>query len=160
MAHRDFTLTEGRHGCKRQTARSSHAIIRDDEYSYSRDVPPSCLYTHIHVRLCYTLYIMPLHIHSPWCAVLQSTMQYQHTTQAHELLFAHMHTCRPSQKQYAALPRESVCTENLTPWLKLLPCRDAAGLASLLLDRRQLFEGGELALHLLFGMPQAWLLYY
>lgn len=24
---------------------------------------------------------------------------------------------------YAALPQEASCTENLTPWLKLLPCR-------------------------------------
>uniref|UniRef100_A0A7S3QP29 Uncharacterized protein n=1 Tax=Dunaliella tertiolecta TaxID=3047 RepID=A0A7S3QP29_DUNTE len=49
---------------------------------------------------------------------------------------------RPVYRQYAALPRESICTENLTPWLKLLPCRDAAGLATLLLDRKQLFGGG------------------
>ncbi|KAG8090763.1 hypothetical protein GUJ93_ZPchr0011g28094 [Zizania palustris] len=34
--------------------------------------------------------------------------------------------------RYGALPREAVCTENLTPWLKLLPCRDKAGIASLL----------------------------
>ncbi|KAJ6240436.1 gpi transamidase component pig-t-related [Anaeramoeba flamelloides] len=33
---------------------------------------------------------------------------------------------------YSSLPREPVCTENLTPWLKLLPCRSKAGLASLL----------------------------
>lgn len=33
---------------------------------------------------------------------------------------------------YGTLPRESVCTENLTPWLKLLPCRAHSGLASLL----------------------------
>lgn len=33
---------------------------------------------------------------------------------------------------YGALPREAVCTENLTPWLRLLPCRGAAGLAALL----------------------------
>lgn len=26
--------------------------------------------------------------------------------------------------RYAALPKESVCTENLTPWKKLLPCGD------------------------------------
>ncbi len=39
----------------------------------------------------------------------------------------------------AVLPREAVCTENLTPWLKLLPCRDAAGLASLLANRQRLF---------------------
>ncbi|MDP2435738.1 MAG: hypothetical protein Q8P67_08350, partial [archaeon] len=34
-----------------------------------------------------------------------------------------------------ALPREPVCTENLAPLLKLLPCRDQAGLASLLQPR-------------------------
>jgi len=33
--------------------------------------------------------------------------------------------------RYAALPREMVCTENLTPWRKLLPCRNKAGLATL-----------------------------
>ncbi|GBG87203.1 hypothetical protein CBR_g44939 [Chara braunii] len=42
--------------------------------------------------------------------------------------------------RYGALPRESVCTENLTPWLKLLPCRDKAGLASLL-DRPSIYRG-------------------
>lgn len=31
-----------------------------------------------------------------------------------------------------SLPREVACTENLTPWGKLLPCRQRAGLASLL----------------------------
>ena len=40
---------------------------------------------------------------------------------------------------YGALPREAVCTENLTPWLKLLPCRGAAGLASLM-DRPSLYS--------------------
>lgn len=39
----------------------------------------------------------------------------------------------------ASLPREAVCTENLTPWLKLLPCRDAQGLASLLRARPAVF---------------------
>ncbi|XP_049608066.1 GPI transamidase component PIG-T [Syngnathus scovelli] len=34
--------------------------------------------------------------------------------------------------RYAALPRESFCTENLTPWKKLLPCGSKAGLAVLL----------------------------
>lgn len=34
--------------------------------------------------------------------------------------------------RYASLPREIVCTENLTPWKKLLPCDSRAGLASLL----------------------------
>lgn len=34
--------------------------------------------------------------------------------------------------RYAHLPREIVCTENLTPWKKLLPCDSKRGLASLL----------------------------
>jgi phosphatidylinositol glycan class T len=34
--------------------------------------------------------------------------------------------------RYSVLPREAVCTENLTPWMKLLPCRTQAGLSSLL----------------------------
>ncbi|KAH1013914.1 hypothetical protein HUJ04_002835 [Dendroctonus ponderosae] len=34
--------------------------------------------------------------------------------------------------RYASLPREIVCTENLTPFKKLLPCGSKAGLASLL----------------------------
>lgn len=36
------------------------------------------------------------------------------------------------QIRYAALPREIVCTENLTPWKKLLPCHLHEGLGSLL----------------------------
>jgi phosphatidylinositol glycan class T len=39
--------------------------------------------------------------------------------------------------RYAALPRETVCTENFTPWTKLLPCGTAAGLG-------ELFEAGRL----------------
>ncbi|XP_043532930.1 GPI transamidase component PIG-T [Chiloscyllium plagiosum] len=38
--------------------------------------------------------------------------------------------------RYAALPREIVCTENLTPWKKLLPCGSKAGLAVLLKAER------------------------
>lgn len=34
--------------------------------------------------------------------------------------------------RYSALPRENVCTENLTPWKKLLPCGEQSGLARLL----------------------------
>ncbi|XP_058444282.1 GPI transamidase component PIG-T [Malaya genurostris] len=34
--------------------------------------------------------------------------------------------------RYAALPREIVCTENLTPWKKLLPCKSGDGFTSLL----------------------------
>ncbi|KAF4370284.1 hypothetical protein G4B88_012968 [Cannabis sativa] len=42
--------------------------------------------------------------------------------------------------RYGTLPREAVCTENLTPWLKLLPCRDKAGLAALM-DRPSIYKG-------------------
>ncbi|KNA21177.1 hypothetical protein SOVF_045650 [Spinacia oleracea] len=42
--------------------------------------------------------------------------------------------------RYGTLPREAVCTENLTPWLKLLPCRDKAGLAELM-DRPSIYRG-------------------
>ncbi|KAK1306429.1 hypothetical protein QJS10_CPA10g01548 [Acorus calamus] len=42
--------------------------------------------------------------------------------------------------RYGSLPREAVCTENLTPWLKLLPCRDKAGLAAIL-DRPSIYKG-------------------
>ncbi|GER32898.1 GPI transamidase component Gpi16 subunit family protein [Striga asiatica] len=42
--------------------------------------------------------------------------------------------------RYGTLPREAVCTENLTPWLKLLPCRDKAGLSSLM-DRPSIYKG-------------------
>uniref|UniRef100_A0A1A9VNM5 GPI transamidase component PIG-T n=1 Tax=Glossina austeni TaxID=7395 RepID=A0A1A9VNM5_GLOAU len=34
--------------------------------------------------------------------------------------------------RYSSLPREIVCTENLTPWKKLLPCNSKNGFASLL----------------------------
>lgn len=37
-----------------------------------------------------------------------------------------------SYMRYAALPRENVCTENLTPWKKLLPCNAQSGLVALL----------------------------
>ncbi|KAL1842548.1 hypothetical protein VTK73DRAFT_3088 [Phialemonium thermophilum] len=40
---------------------------------------------------------------------------------------------------YGVLPREVVCTENLTPFLKLLPCKGKAGIASLL-DGHKLFD--------------------
>ncbi|XP_069740951.1 GPI transamidase component PIG-T isoform X2 [Narcine bancroftii] len=38
--------------------------------------------------------------------------------------------------RYSALPREIVCTENLTPWKKLLPCGSKAGLGVLLKAER------------------------
>lgn len=41
--------------------------------------------------------------------------------------------------RYVSLPEEFVCTENLTPWKKLLPCFGKAGLSSLL-GAKRLFE--------------------
>ncbi|XP_038864302.1 GPI transamidase component PIG-T-like [Salvelinus namaycush] len=41
--------------------------------------------------------------------------------------------------RYAVLPREIVCTENLTPWKKLLPCGSKTGLA-VLMNSEKLFH--------------------
>ncbi|KAJ8735454.1 hypothetical protein PYW07_007074 [Mythimna separata] len=40
-----------------------------------------------------------------------------------------------TQLRYASLPREIVCTENLTPWKKLLPCESSRGFSALLNSR-------------------------
>ncbi|KAK9247232.1 GPI transamidase component PIG-T [Lipomyces tetrasporus] len=40
---------------------------------------------------------------------------------------------------HGSLPRETVCTENLTPFLKLLPCKGRAGISSLL-DGHRIFD--------------------
>ncbi len=48
-------------------------------------------------------------------------------------------TAGAMQLLYGTLPREVVCTENLTPFLKLLPCKGKAGIASLL-DGHKLFD--------------------
>ncbi|KAI6116168.1 GPI transamidase component PIG-T [Pisolithus sp. B1] len=42
----------------------------------------------------------------------------------------------PHALRYANLPSENVCTENLTPFVKLLPCKSRAGLATLLNPKR------------------------
>ncbi|KAI0812301.1 Gpi16 subunit GPI transamidase component [Irpex lacteus] len=42
--------------------------------------------------------------------------------------------------RHGTLPSENVCTENLTPFLKLLPCKSLSGIASLLNPHR-LFDG-------------------
>ncbi|KAI9478748.1 MAG: GPI transamidase component PIG-T [Benjaminiella poitrasii] len=39
---------------------------------------------------------------------------------------------RDQQLRYGSLPHENVCTENLTPWVKLLPCKAKSGIAVLL----------------------------
>lgn len=40
---------------------------------------------------------------------------------------------------HGSLPREPVCTENLTPFLKMLPCQGKAGISSLL-DSHKIFD--------------------
>lgn len=45
----------------------------------------------------------------------------------------------PHSLRYATMPSEHVCTENLTPFVKLLPCKAHVGIASLLNPHR-LFE--------------------
>lgn len=47
---------------------------------------------------------------------------------------------RRRQVRYASIPNEIVCTENLTPWLKLLPCGSYKGLAHLFKTAPRLFE--------------------
>jgi phosphatidylinositol glycan class T len=38
----------------------------------------------------------------------------------------------PHRLRYAALPSENVCTENLTPFVHMLPCKTKSGIAQLL----------------------------
>lgn len=45
----------------------------------------------------------------------------------------------PHHLLYAPLPSETVCTENLTPFLKLLPCKSRSGIA-MLLNPHKLFD--------------------
>ncbi|PPQ66086.1 hypothetical protein CVT24_000200 [Panaeolus cyanescens] len=42
----------------------------------------------------------------------------------------------PHHIRHGSLPSENVCTENLTPFLKLLPCKSLSGIASLLNPHR------------------------
>ncbi|KAI1769265.1 Gpi16 subunit, GPI transamidase component [Hypoxylon sp. FL1150] len=48
-------------------------------------------------------------------------------------------TLENMQLLHGVLPREVVCTENLTPFLKLLPCKGKAGISTLL-DGHKLFD--------------------
>lgn len=48
-------------------------------------------------------------------------------------------TLANSRLLHGVLPHEVVCTENLTPFLKMLPCKGKAGIASLL-DGHKLFD--------------------
>ena len=45
----------------------------------------------------------------------------------------------PYQLRHGTLPTENVCTENLTPFLKLLPCKSRSGIAHLL-NPHKLFD--------------------
>ena len=42
--------------------------------------------------------------------------------------------------RFASVPNEIVCTENLTPWIKLLPCGKHRGLGKLFTNPYKLFE--------------------
>jgi phosphatidylinositol glycan class T len=42
--------------------------------------------------------------------------------------------------KYVSVPSEVLCTENLTPFLKLLPCNKYSGLAQLLTNPTKLFD--------------------
>jgi len=67
-----------------------------------------------------------------FCASL-SQMSAETTSNPAELLRPEAVAGAPSSSfRYATLPRESVCTENLAPFFKLLPCRRERGLAAML----------------------------
>ncbi len=48
------------------------------------------------------------------------------------------------------MPNEIVCTENLTPWVKLLPCGKNKGLAKFFRNPHKLFESHYFSISLLF----------
>lgn len=66
------------------------------------------------------------------CASLNFVDKTNSISPRHLLRPQFMPASRPKSVRYATLPREIVCTENLTPWKKLLPCGSASGFASLL----------------------------
>jgi hypothetical protein len=45
------------------------------------------------------------------------------TTNPQHAFVAHNNVNKTLSFRYGALPRETVCTENLTPWIKILPCQ-------------------------------------
>ncbi|KAJ2374156.1 Subunit of the glycosylphosphatidylinositol transamidase complex-like protein, partial [Coemansia sp. RSA 2603] len=49
-----------------------------------------------------------------------------------QMAFAEDTHDRAPTLRHGYLPRENVCTENLTPWIKQLPCQSRSGLAALL----------------------------
>lgn len=66
-----------------------------------------------------------------FCASL-SQMGPTTSTSPLTLFTSHDSPLSESTFRYGTLPRESVCTENLAPFLKLLPCRSKRGLAAIL----------------------------
>jgi len=52
--------------------------------------------------------------------------------------------------RYASIPNEIVCTENLTPWIKLLPCGKYKGIGKLFRNSPKLFEAQYLSMGLSF----------
>ena len=52
--------------------------------------------------------------------------------------------------RYASIPNEIVCTENLTPWIKLLPCGKSKGIARLFKNSNKMFESRYLSTGLHF----------
>ena len=51
----------------------------------------------------------------------------------------HANTSQPLHLLHGTLPGEVVCTENLTPFVKLLPCKGKAGISSIF-DGHKLFD--------------------
>ena len=56
-----------------------------------------------------------------------------------ESTLPHFHPNTTYRLRHASLPSEHICTGNLTPFLKQLPCKAATGIAALL-NLHQLFD--------------------
>ena len=69
-----------------------------------------------------TNFVRPTHPSTPWSGLLRRRQEHA--------------DAGASQPFHGSLPREAACTENLTPWLRLLPCRAEAGLGKLLKAHR------------------------
>jgi hypothetical protein len=57
---------------------------------------------------------------------------------------------------YASLPQEASCTENLTPWLKLLPCRWGLTQPQQQQQRQQQQQNPEATCMAYLGLPIVW----
>jgi GPI-anchor transamidase subunit T len=60
------------------------------------------------------------------------------------------HSNNKKHLRYASIPNEIVCTENLTPWIKLLPCGKTKGIARLFKNSNKIFESRYLSTGLHF----------